>query len=395
VLFALANQYDIAFASSRINAPERNLQAVHYPKMGVCEDNVSEEYRCAMESIHCSSTEKWINAADLIKGKKIKSSAACICDENTAAGVCAKGTPGNYYDHRCAPSARACDDACPTRDGPFPCTTDPTILETFLNETHTLPDGQKCTCSHIMAPSQAVTDDSSMVEYGMCAPIRGGSPYGQGAWCASGPDDCGDTSFRYQDAVITKRILGYACTCDMVHLGGCRGSGGYDCAINEDSCERGTRYGITWYAPEYFQFKTGMNCRLCKPTSNTATESDGFIDEGVDETEKSDTEIESGTNQSDNEQSNTDQSGGYEPKTDPSDTEQSSPADETRVQSTSANEKANVTVQTAPNNTPIIVLGVLAGVLSVGVAVMSVLYVRTVKKQKTREIEIGSLQSVN
>jgi len=138
-----------------------------------------------------------------------------------------------------------------------------------------------------------------------------------------------------------------------------------------------------------------MNCRLCKPTSNTATESDGFIDEGVDETEKSDTEIESGTNQSDNEQSNTDQSGGYEPKTDPSDTEQSSPADETRVQSTSANEKANVTVQTAPNNTPIIVLGVLAGVLSVGVAVMSVLYVRTVKKQKTREIEIGSLQSVN
>jgi len=121
-----------------------------------------------------------------------------------------------------------------------------------------------------------------------------------------------------------------------------------------------------------------MNCRLCQPTANTATEKDGFDNGGVDETKKSNNENESGTDQY-----GSDQSGSYQ-----------SAADETRVQSASANEKVNATVQTASNNTPIIVLGALVGVLAVGMTVMSVLYVRNVKKHKTREIEIGSLQSM-
>jgi len=177
----------------------------------------------------------------------------------------------------------------------------------------------------------------------------------------------------------------------MVHTGGCRGAQSYYCAINEDSCGEGSRYGGVFLDPEYFQFKTGMNCRLCQPTANTADEKDGFDNDGVNDMKKINDENESGTDESgtDETESGTDeygtnQSGGVE-----------SAVDETRVQSTSANEKANATVQTTSNNTPVIALGVLVGILSVGLTVMSVLYVRKGKQGKAREIEVGSLQSVN
>lgn len=238
--------------------------------MGVCQHVVTEKMRCAIEESDCAPThiegekqfngEKWFNSYNLLKDKKIELEDVCRCDENTLVGSCVtlndSGMPVGY---RCAPHRRACD-----HQG----------NETYVHDS-VLPDGTKCTCSHVILPGLTEPDDDSMTQWGLCATRKSAHSdkyYAKGSFCAVSRADCGDptvTNTRYLSAAQAEEILGYPCTCDLVQVGGCRGDTGGHCAVTEDSCVDGTRFGGTHYSPPEFMYKYNMKCRLCPPNANT------------------------------------------------------------------------------------------------------------------------------
>lgn len=276
-LFVVISMRDMALASESV---ERRLQQFIYPHMGMCRSPETKAMRCAYQASQCAPThisgekqlggEIWINSYELMRTYKLKVSELCQCSEATPVGFCAKKNDDGTLGYHCATNVFMCDDP-----------------ETFVVDS-TMPDGTKCSCSHVLPYDMNEGDAEMMTKYGACGTRRGGKYIPEESFCAISPHDCeeGGGAYRWRWPDQAEELFGYPCTCDLVYVGGCRGSESMHCAINEKGCGGGSRFSGNHYSPPELLWKFNMKCRLCSPIENTENHVDKLYNPNKDALER-------------------------------------------------------------------------------------------------------------